>query len=50
MLLPPILVSLADSDKRVRLAALEALFNISRVVRDDLAPFASQILAGLPTP
>ena len=47
LLLPPVLKALADSDATVQLAAVESLFNIVRVVRQDISPHAPALLAAL---
>jgi len=39
--------ALGDQDNRVRLAAVEALYNIARVVREGLAPYSAKILEAL---
>jgi hypothetical protein len=46
-ILPPVIDALGDQDNRVRLAAVEALYNIARVVREGLAPYSARILEAL---
>lgn len=46
-ILPPVIDALGDQDNRVRLAAVEALYNIARVVREGLAPYSAKILEAL---
>lgn len=46
-LLPAILDSFKDSDVGLRLAAAESLYNITRVVRQNIAPFAASTMEAL---
>ena len=46
-LIPPVIEALADSEMRVRLAAVEALYNVTRVVRQGIAPYAAVMLEGI---
>jgi hypothetical protein len=46
-LLPAVIRALRDTDSGVRLAASESLYNITRVVREHIAPFAAATIEAL---
>ena len=46
-LVPPIIKCFADTDSRVRYYACEALYNVSKVARDDVLLFFNRIFDSL---